>query len=143
MQRYQIDRWADFYTDSFRPAFTKYIGAIFAKEKDRPFDERDKLIMDRATEQQKKVLEKVQKKLAEGTKFITGDSMSFADHAIFCEMQDCKYIGHDISAYPGLIKYQEDVMAASPGINEIHKEGGAWHSMLPAIQAFMKVEFPQ
>ena len=125
MQRYQIDRWCDFYTDAFRPAFVKFIAAIFMKG-DRPVDDRDKLIMDRASEQQVKVLEKVQAKLAEGTKFINGDSLSMTDYVVFCEMQDTRYIGHDLSAYPGLVKYHADVMAASASLNDIHKDGGKW-----------------
>ena len=125
MQRYEINKWCDFYTDSFRPAFIMHISTIFMKG-DRPIDHRDEFILDRASMMQGKVLNKLQDKLAEGTKFVNGNCLSIADYVIFCEMQDCKYIGVDLTAYPGLVKYEADVMAASPGIKNIHKAGGKW-----------------
>ena len=55
-------------------------------------------------------------------------------------MQDMKYLSLDESKYPRLEKYQADVMAASTGVNAIHKAEGDWASKLvPAAQGMFKV----
>ena len=123
MQRYHIDRWIDFYHDQFRPAFKGYSYGVV--QGSRPLDHRDRLILDRCSEQQLKVLKIVQAKLAE-TKFIAGDTISIADYSLYCMMSTATILSHDLTIYPEIIKWQDECMAASKGINEIHQRGSGF-----------------
>lgn len=125
MQRYQIDKWCDFCYDQLRPAFKDYFQQVFLGS--RPLSNADHFVMKRATERQWKVLDKLEAHFGEsGTKFIAGDHLSIADYVIFTHLQDTRYLRLDLAKHPKLVKYQADVMAASPGIFEIHKPGGDW-----------------
>lgn len=47
-----------------------------------------------------------------------------ADYLIFAELQDAKYLKKNMNAYPTLAAYEQNVMAASNGHYNIHKDGG-------------------
>lgn len=67
-----------------------------------------------------------------GCKFVAGNSLSLADYVIFSELQDTKYASMDMSDYARLMKYQDDVMGASPAFHAIHT-GDDWLSLLPMM----------
>ena len=48
-KQYQIDKWCDFYTDSFRPAFLQHL-AVFFEKGDGPCSEKHRLMFERSAE---------------------------------------------------------------------------------------------
>ena len=137
MQKYHVDKWCDFYTDSFRPAFIRQIGAMFVliMEK-RPADDRDRFVIEKAKVMQKNALTKLNDLLATQD-FICGSDITMADFVIYCEMQDVRYLGNNFDEYPNLVKYQENCLKASGGLEAIHKTGGDWDTKIVPMAAGM------
>ena len=49
MQKYHIDKWCDFYHDSFRPAFVRQIAIMFGlMTEKRPAEEKDLFVIEKA-----------------------------------------------------------------------------------------------
>lgn len=63
-----------------------------------------------------------------------GNQITLADYLIFAELQDAKYLKRDMSAFPLIASYEQNVMAASNGHYNIHKDGGTWATRLPFFQ---------
>ena len=55
-----------------------------------------------------------------GNTFIAGSQLSIADFVLFTELVDYKFMNYDMSGFPRLLQYEADVMAASPGIGNLH-----------------------
>merc|ERR1712241_1299773 len=85
--RYEIDKWCDFYTDAFRPAFVREQGAkytVLGEERER--NEKDEFVIAGARVNQKKAMKKQLD--AAGGKFVTGDKFTLADFVLCGQMQD-------------------------------------------------------
>lgn len=52
---------------------------------------------------------------------------------IFAGLQDTKYLSVDMSPYPAITRYEQNVMASSNGHYSIHKDGNSWSLQLPGI----------
>lgn len=140
-QRYNIDKWCDFYTSKFRPAFIKEFDVKFScmMEK-RERNDKDEYLIENARGHQVKAMKELEAQLeAAGGKFILGDQLTLADYVLVSEMQDLRVFSQDISVYPRALEYEAAVMAASTGMNDVHKDGSAWATeVLPAFQGMMR-----
>lgn len=87
-----------------------------------------------AQKSQQAVLNKLQDHLnSSGCKFVTGDCLCLADYVLFSELQDTKYTSMDMSNFPRLMKYQDDVMEASLTFKTM-LTSEQWFTILPALQ---------
>jgi len=139
--RYEIDKWCDFYTDAFRPAFVREQGAkytVLGEQRER--NEKDEFVIASARVNQKKVMKALEKQLEKaGGKFITGDQFTLADFVLTSQMQDLKLLCLETGDYPRAMQYEADVLAASSGLNDILKADSVYSTeVLPQAQALMK-----
>lgn len=139
LQQFHIDKWCDFYADAFRPAFLQHFAAIFEKG-DGPLTDKQRLMFERSAEKQEKVLQKVEARFEEGCKFIAGDCLSIADYVLFSELYDTKYMSLDISGYPRICKYMNDVLKCSKGACQLFGPDSMLMHAMPMIQQFFKIE---
>jgi len=139
--RYEIDKWCDFYTDAFRPAFVREQGAkytILGEQRER--NDKDEFVIASARVNQKKVMKALEKQLDKaGGKFVTGDQLTLADFVLCSQMQDLKLLCLETGDYPRAMQYEADVLAASEGLDSILKADGIYTTeVLPQAQALMK-----
>jgi len=139
--RYEIDKWCDFYTDAFRPAFVREQGAkyqVLGEQRER--NEKDEFVIASARGNQKKVMKALEKQLDKaGGKFVTGDQLTLADFVLCSQMQDLRLLCLETGDYPRAMQYEADVLAASEGLNSILKADGTYTTeVLPQAQALMK-----
>ena len=72
--------------------------------------------------------------------FVCGNSLTIADFVIFCELQDVRVLQRDMTQYSAIKRYVENVMANSPGINQIHREGSVFATQVVGIQQTLNVQ---
>lgn len=143
-QRFVIDKACDFYTDSFRPAFIREIvirfGGIMGK---RDLTDNEKTIIGQSREMQDKVVKALEDMVeGSGGKFACGEKLTLADYIIVAELQDLKYLTpKKVDEHARAKQYEADVLAASAGMNDIHKADGEWATqVVPAAQGMFQAE---
>ena len=122
-RQYVIDKWLDFWADAFRPAFAGFIDVCLASKfigQREPTEIELSIAGDRL-----KSIDAVLRKLSDelekpGNTFIAGSQLSLADYVLFAQMMDYRYLQYNMSGYPRLLQYEADMMAASPGIANLH-----------------------
>lgn len=66
----------------------------------------------------------------EGNKFAAGDDLTIADHSLVASISTIDAVGHDISAYPNVVRWFEDCKKSMSGYEECNGEGakqfGEW-----------------